>query len=249
MEVRIPHAPSTARPAAKPAGRGIGARLAATAAVLLAFVLAWLPAQADGLAPGEFRWMPELAPTGDDTVVIVSLPEQRAHVYRNGVRIGVSTVSTGKAGKETPTGVFPILQKRKEHYSNLYDNAPMPYMQRLTWDGVALHAGKIPGYPASNGCVRLPREFARKLFEATGHGTLVVVADYASHGPEIVSPGDRSPVDPATGIAWATPQAPDYRHEYRHDYRQPPAQQGVAGIDRVEVLQAAVGSRGDGIGQ
>jgi lipoprotein-anchoring transpeptidase ErfK/SrfK len=155
------------------------------------------------LEPGEFIWKPELAPVGDDTVVVVSLPQQLAHVYRNNVRIGVSTVSTGKPGHETPTGVFPILQKRKEHYSNLYDNAPMPFMQRLTWDGVALHAGRIPGYPASHGCVRLPKAFAQKLFGATGHGTIVVVADHASHAQEIVMPGDISPVDPATGLAWS----------------------------------------------
>ncbi|GAB3737522.1 hypothetical protein GCM10028862_23010 [Luteimonas pelagia] len=155
------------------------------------------------LEPGEFIWTPELAPVGDDTVVVVSLPQQLAHVYRNNVRIGVSTVSTGKPGHETPTGVFPILQKREEHYSNLYDNAPMPFMQRLTWDGVALHAGRIPGHPASHGCVRLPKEFARKLFGATGHGTIVVVADHASHGQDIVMPGDISPVDPATGLAWS----------------------------------------------
>src|SRR5690606_30933068 len=105
------------------------------------------------LQAGEYLWMPEMAPTGP-VVLVISLPEQLLHVYRNGVRIGVSTVSTGKAGHETPTGVFSILQKRKEHYSNLYNNAPMPFMQRLTWDGIALHAGNLPGYPASHGCVR-----------------------------------------------------------------------------------------------
>jgi hypothetical protein len=208
------------------------------ASALLAMAMAWMPALADGLAPGEFRWTPELAPDGSDTVVIVSIPEQRAHVYRNGVRIGLSTVSTGKPGHETPTGVFPILQKRKEHYSNLYDSAPMPYMQRLTWDGIALHGGRIPGHPASHGCVRLPKEFARKLFEATGYGTIVVVADYASHGPEVVSPGDRSPVNPVNGIAWSTPQAPWYGE---------PTQQGVAGIGRLELPRAESGNRGDGI--
>jgi lipoprotein-anchoring transpeptidase ErfK/SrfK len=155
------------------------------------------------LEPGEFIWKPELAPVGDDTVVVVSLPQQLAHVYRNNVRIGVSTVSTGKPGHETPTGVFPILQKREEHYSNLYDNAPMPFMQRLTWDGIALHAGRIPGHPASHGCVRLPKAFAKQLFGATGHGTIVVVADHGSHGEEIVMPGDISPVDPSTGLAWS----------------------------------------------
>jgi hypothetical protein len=81
------------------------------------------------LKPGEYVWYPELSPQGP-IVVVVSLPEQRAYVYRNGVIIGASTVSTGKKGHETPTGVFTILQKHEDHYSNLYANAPMPYMQR-----------------------------------------------------------------------------------------------------------------------
>ena len=150
------------------------------------------------LKPGEYLWMPELAPAGP-VVIVISLPEQLAYVYRNGVRIGVSTVSTGKPGYETPTGVFTILQKQREHYSNLYDNAPMPFMQRLTWDGVALHAGRIPGYPASHGCVRLPYAFSEKLFATTSHGMTVVIASEASHAPEVASPGWFAPVDPATG--------------------------------------------------
>ena len=84
------------------------------------------------LKPGEFLWHPEVAPDGP-VVLVVSLDEQRAYVYRNGMAIGVSTISSGKTGKETPTGVFTILQKNKDHRSNLYNNAPMPYMQRLTW--------------------------------------------------------------------------------------------------------------------
>lgn len=150
------------------------------------------------LKPGEYLWTPELAPQGP-VVIVISLPEQQAYVYRNGVRIGVSTVSSGKKGYETPTGVFTILQKRKEHYSNLYDDAPMPYMQRLTWDGVALHAGRVPGYPASHGCVRLPLEFSKKLFDVTSHGMTVVVANAASHDPDVVSPGLFAPVDASTG--------------------------------------------------
>ena len=98
----------------------------------------------NSLKPGEFIWAPQLAPEGPITLV-VSLSDQRAYVYRNGVRIGASTVSTGKKGHETPTGVFTILQKNAKHFSNKYNNAPMPYMQRLTWDGIALHAGKLPG--------------------------------------------------------------------------------------------------------
>ena len=151
------------------------------------------------LQPGEYVWTPELAPAGP-LVIVVSLPEQRAHVYRNGIRIGVSTISSGKPGHETPTGVFPILQKRAEHYSNLYDNAPMPYMQRLTWDGIALHAGRIPGKPASHGCIRLPKAFAKALFSVTERGVTVVVADEESHGPSVVWPTDRAPVDSYTGL-------------------------------------------------
>jgi lipoprotein-anchoring transpeptidase ErfK/SrfK len=93
--------------------------------------------------------------------VIITLPRQLAFVYRNGVLIGVSTVSSGTKGHATPTGVFTVLQKKVEHYSNLYNAAPMPYMQRLTWDGIAMHAGNLPGYPASHGCVRLPKAFAK----------------------------------------------------------------------------------------
>ena len=154
------------------------------------------------LQPGQFTWAPEIAPSGPVTVV-VSLPEQRAYVYRNGVRIGVSTVSSGRPGFDTPSGVYTILQKRREHYSNLYDTAPMPFMQRLTWGGVALHAGALPGYPASHGCVRLPRAFAEKLFDVTSAGTVVVVASGA-FPPTVVTPGFFTPVDPATGIARAS---------------------------------------------
>jgi L,D-transpeptidase catalytic domain len=157
-----------------------------------------LPKPPVQLRPGEYLWMPQLAPKGP-VVIVVSLPEQLAYVYRNGVRIAVSTVSTGKPGYETPTGVFTILQKSREHYSNLYDNAPMPFMQRLTWSGVALHAGKIPNYPASHGCVRLPYAFSEKLFSITQHGMTVVIADDRSHAPTVAYPGLFAPVDPATG--------------------------------------------------
>jgi len=131
------------------------------------------------LDPGEFIWHPQAARAGN-VEVVVSIPLQVAYVYRGGTLIGVSTVSTGMPGHETPTGSFEILQKRREHYSNRYDNAPMPFMQRLTWDGIALHAGKIPGRPASHGCVRLPMAFARQLFEATKLGAKVHIIDAAA---------------------------------------------------------------------
>lgn len=138
------------------------------------------PAATDGaieaLKPGEYLWAPAIAPEGPVTIII-SLSTQRAYVYRNGLPIGVSTVSTGAKGHETPTGVFVILQKAQKHYSNLYNDAPMPMMQRLTWDGIAMHAGHLPGYPASHGCIRLPLEFAKLLFGITKIGLTVVITD------------------------------------------------------------------------
>lgn len=126
------------------------------------------------MKPGDFLWAPQVAPEGP-VVIVVSIAQQRAYAYRNGVPIGISTVSTGKKGHETPTGVFTLLQKNVDHKSNLYNNAPMPYMQRLTWDGIALHAGNLPGYPASHGCVRLPMGFAKLLYGVTKLGLTVIV--------------------------------------------------------------------------
>ena len=139
------------------------------------------------LKPGEFIWRPEVSPRGP-VVIVVSLPEQLVHVYRNGVTIGVSTCSTGKPGHRTPTGVFTILQKREEHYSSTYNNAPMPNMQRLTWRGVAIHAGDLPGYPASHGCVRLPKSFSKLLFTVTQLSTPVIIADQKTAYSVVVRP-------------------------------------------------------------
>lgn len=129
---------------------------------------------ASTLKTGEFIWAPELAPKGP-ALLIVNIDTQRAVLFRNGVPIAASTLSTGRPGYDTPTGVFTILQKHVEHYSSKYDNAPMPFMQRLTWKGVALHAGYLPGYPASHGCIRLPKEFARLLYGVTSLGMTVVI--------------------------------------------------------------------------
>lgn len=126
--------------------------------------------------------------------MLITLDEQRIYVYRNGVAIGESHVSTGRRGYETPTGVYSILQKEREHHSNLYDNAPMPYMQRLTWDGLALHAGVLPGHPASHGCIRLPEAFAEGLFEVSPRGTVVVVTDQRVAPPEINHPAAIAPL-------------------------------------------------------
>jgi lipoprotein-anchoring transpeptidase ErfK/SrfK len=124
------------------------------------------------LRPGQFVWRPERGRDGP-VEIVVSLAAQRIYVFQSRNLIGVSTVSTGRPGHVTPTGSFPILERKREHYSNLYNNAPMPNMQRLTWDGIALHAGVIPGRPASHGCVRLPMEFSDLLFGVTRRGTMV----------------------------------------------------------------------------
>jgi hypothetical protein len=140
------------------------------------------------MLPGDFTWHPERAPQGA-VAVIASIPEQRVHVYRNGIRIAVSTCSTGKEGHETPTGVFTVLQKDADHRSSTYNNAPMPNMNRLTWGGIALHAGNLPGYPASHGCIRLPLEFSELLFGVTHIGTPVIISGARTDPWELVHPG------------------------------------------------------------
>ena len=128
----------------------------------------------DSLKPGQFVWVKQDIYEGPMKIVAV-LDIQRIYVFQNDKLLGFSTISSGKKGKETPTGIFNILQKNIDHKSNLYSNAPMPFMQRLTWDGIAMHGGHLPGYPASHGCIRLPHAFAKSLFEATQMGQEVVV--------------------------------------------------------------------------
>lgn len=126
------------------------------------------------LAPGQYKWASTI-PSAGPTKIVISLTDQMGYVYRAGQLIGVTTVSSGRTDHETPTGVFPILGKEKVHHSKNYDNAPMPFMQRLNQYGVALHGGLNPGYPASHGCVRLPMKFAARLFELTQPGNPVII--------------------------------------------------------------------------
>ena len=158
----------------------------------------------EAMKPGGYRWL-ETGPFEGPLYLIISLQRQMVHVYSGDRLVGLSSVSTGTPGHRTPTGEFPILQKRERHRSNLYSNAPMPFMQRLTWDGVALHAGHNPGYPASHGCIRLPTGFARTLFGMTQLGTLVRVnADEL--GPALML--DRLVMeDPGTAVVTFTPGA------------------------------------------
>jgi hypothetical protein len=163
--------------------------------------------------PGDYVWHPEISPAGP-VVVIVSLPDQVMYVYRNGVRIGRSTVSTGTAGHRTPTGVFTVLQKKVDHESSIYKGAKMPNMQRLTWTGIAMHAGQLPGYPASHGCVRLPEDFAAKLYTITKLGTTVVIADNKTSPINTTKPGllfssatSETFITP-TGYTWTPDKSP-----------------------------------------
>jgi hypothetical protein len=140
------------------------------------------------LKPGEYVWEPERAPEGP-LLIVASVTEQVAYVYRNGIRIARSSVSTGRPGHPTPTGVFTILEKEVHHTSSIYKGAEMPYMERVTWGGIALHAGDLPGYPDSHGCVRLPLEFSKLLFGVTMKGATVIIADQHSAPAETIHPG------------------------------------------------------------
>ncbi|MFW2831058.1 L,D-transpeptidase [Sphingomonas sp. ID0503] len=180
---------------------GLAAGILATPALAVT-----MAEQIAGLKPGQFLWAPQVAPAGP-IILVVSLRRQLAFVYRNGVLIAASTISSGKAGHETPTGVFTILQKHVDHKSNLYNAAPMPYMQRLTWDGIALHAGNLPGYPASHGCVRLPLAFAKLLYGVTRLGLTVIITPEAAvprvaPTPAMLKPGTTPPTIESDRPVW-----------------------------------------------
>ena len=149
-------------------------------------------------------------------IAVITLGNQRITVYdRNGV-VETSPISSGRRGYETPEGIFSILERKEEHFSNLYEDAEMPFMQRLTWSGVAMHAGILPGYPASHGCVRLPAAFAERLFGLTKLNTRVVITS-ADAAPQAIShpvlfqplpPPDLSPTKPPQAPAEAKPSSP-----------------------------------------
>jgi lipoprotein-anchoring transpeptidase ErfK/SrfK len=145
-------------------------------------------------------------------ILAVSIGSQHVIVYDNGVPVASAPISTGMNGHPTPLGVFSVIQKEKWHESNLYSNAPMPYMQRITWSGIALHAGVLPGYRASHGCIRLPHEFAVRLWGMTRMGTRVVVnrndvpvfeIDHPRLAALVQKPSDAAPAVPPG------PPAPD----------------------------------------
>ena len=138
---------------------------------------------------------------GEPIMAIVSLRDQRITVYDKNGWILRAPVSSGQRGRETPAGVFSVIQKDAEHYSNLYDDAYMPHMQRLTWSGIALHGGPLPGHPASHGCVRMPYDFADHLFSATSLGMRVIVAQSDVAPVEVSHPALFAPKSGADAVA------------------------------------------------
>ncbi|MFL6754295.1 MAG: L,D-transpeptidase family protein [Sphingomicrobium sp.] len=127
-----------------------------------------------GLKPGQYVWASS-APAEGDTRIVVDLLTQMTYVYRGDRLLGASTMSSARQGHITPYGFWSILEKRPFYRSKKYDNAPMPFMQRIDNYGIAFHGGVNPGYPASHGCIRLPMKFAEKLYAATKVGSKVVI--------------------------------------------------------------------------
>ncbi|WBL82011.1 L,D-transpeptidase [Bradyrhizobium xenonodulans] len=137
-------------------------------------------------------------------VIVVSVERQKVTVYDTNGVFAESPVSTGMKGHSTPMGVFSIIQKHKFHHSNIYSGAPMPYMQRITWSGVAMHAGVLPGYPASHGCIRMPMSFAMKMWNWTRMGARVIVTPGQMSPQNVSHPllaSVRVPPQPAASLA------------------------------------------------
>jgi hypothetical protein len=165
----VPVAPKVAAPEAQPLpyrwthGNAEKARQA----MIDNFRRAWL-------ATGDFVWAEQIPAEGDPKIII-DLLTQTAYAYKGDVLVGAASISSAKTGKVTPLGFWKVLEKRKEYRSKKYNNASMPFMQRIDEYGIALHGGVNPGFPASQGCVRMPMKFAEKLFGLTKLGTEVVI--------------------------------------------------------------------------
>ena len=178
-------------------------------------------------------------PRSGPLTLVVSIPRQRLTVYDGTTVVATTPVSTGVPGHRTPTGVFTVIQKQRYHRSNIYSDAPMPYMQRITWSGVALHEGHVTGRPASHGCIRLPHAFAIALWKATRVGARVIVSEQEvvpleTDAPEALVPAPKpmaavSPPAPApTPIAASGDQVPQ------------PAKTVLASADVMPSLSSAV---------
>ncbi len=162
------------------------------------------PVQAAGTANTEPE-TPAITTPDDPLQMVISLDAQTIDVYKGLEHVESEPISSGRRTHPTPTGIFSILEKRRRHYSNLYNNAPMPFMQRLTWSGVALHAGRLPGYPASHGCIRLKKDFAKSLYGMTDRGLHVIVTREETRPRAIAHPALFQP-EPLPGILVRAPE-------------------------------------------
>ena len=145
------------------------------------------PETAD-LRPNQYTWNPDASPTGA-VGIIVDLTRQTIHVYRDGKQIGRAAVSTGIQSHPTAAGTYTILTKNVEYHSEKYHEASMPFMERLTWDGMAIHGGNNPGKPSSHGCIHVPLDFAEKLYAVTEKGGTVLISDLQEAPGDTVNPG------------------------------------------------------------
>ncbi|MCE0498121.1 MAG: L,D-transpeptidase family protein [Methylacidiphilales bacterium] len=145
-------------------------------------------------ALARFAWLvPDTAPPVSVDSIVISIADQRLYVYHGQQLLAWSSISSGKPGHDTPTGDFTVSEKDINHHSNLYEDAPMPYYMRLTDGGVGMHAGLLPGYPASHGCIRLPAGMARELFQRVESGTSVQITDDPVSASVVEDPASASP--------------------------------------------------------
>ena len=190
---------------------------------------------------------PQATLTGPAVLAVVSIRDQLISVYDAAGNAVRARVSSGQTDYETPVGIYSILQKNKDHYSNLYDDAQMPFMQRLTWSGIALHAGALPGYPASHGCVRLPYSYAEQIFGLAKIGTRVVVAreniapSEIEH-PLLFKPNATGAQAAATPIVY-DPQAQSELTPFMPDLRNWPERQAL--LDQLRAVSAAKAAEAD----
>jgi L,D-transpeptidase catalytic domain len=161
------------------------------------------------------------SPHGVPVLAVVALSDQRVTIYDANGKILQSPVSTGQKGYETPAGIYSVVEKNREHYSNVYEGASMPFMQRLTWSGIALHAGVLPGHPASHGCIRMPNAFAKELFELTKVGLRVVVVRDDMSPVDIVHPAlpKPGPIKSAGALAMLHERVLDVSHTLNAETR------------------------------
>ena len=146
------------------------------------------PSTTTDLKPNQYIWNPDASPNGP-VGIIVDLTNQMIYVYRNGKQIGRSAVSTGIKSHPTAPGTYTILTKNLKYHSEKYHEASMPFMERLTWDGMAIHGGNNPGKPSSHGCVHVPLDFAEKLYGITNKGDTVLISDLKEAPGDTVNPG------------------------------------------------------------